>query len=218
MRRVIIEGKRVPVGKILCLGKNYAAHAREMNSDAPRSPIIFMKPSTAIIGNGEEIVIPQISKNVHHEVELVVALGKDARNIRQDDAFDFVAGYAIGLDMTMRDKQNEAKEGGNPWTISKGFDTSAPISRIVSKKNISDPQNLTIECRVNGAIRQRGWTGDMIFTIARIIEYASSLFTLERGDLIFTGTPEGVGRVRGGDTIEAELVGHVSMSNSVREG
>jgi 2-keto-4-pentenoate hydratase/2-oxohepta-3-ene-1,7-dioic acid hydratase in catechol pathway len=203
------------VGKILCLGKNYAEHAKEMMSDVPTVPIVFMKPSTAIIGGSDKIIIPKISKEVHHEVELVVVVGQDAKNILAKDAYNYIAGYAVGLDMTLRDVQSDAKKKGNPWTVAKGFDTSAPISEVIPKAQIKNPHDLIIICKVNGALRQKSSTGKMIFSIDKIIEYISSIFTLEEGDLIFTGTPEGVGQVKAGDIIEAELEGYIKISHQV---
>ena len=125
------SGKKFSVGKILCLGQNYADHAKEMGSQAPSTPIIFLKPSTAIIEDGQPIVLPRMSKNVHHEVELTVLLGKRGRNVPQEKAYDHVEGFGVGLDMTMRDVQKEAKVAGNPWSIAKGFDTSAPLSPFI---------------------------------------------------------------------------------------
>ena len=200
-------GKKYSVGKILCLGQNYADHAKEMGSKAPSSPIIFLKPSTAIIENGQPIVLPQMSKDVHHEVELTVLLGKRGKNIPRENAYEFVEGYGIGLDMTMRDLQKEAKAAGNPWSIAKGFDTSAPLSPFTPKKSIKDPDNLEITLSVNGTECQRSNTSNMIFKIDFIIAFLSTIFTLEEGDVIYTGTPEGVGRVSAGDVIDAEISG-----------
>jgi len=210
------SGKNIEVRKIFCLGKNYAEHAKEMHSEIPTTPVVFLKPSTAILINSEDIVIPKISHEPHHEVELIVAIGREGKNIKASHAYDYVLGYGIGLDMTLRDVQNEAKRKGNPWTVSKGFDTSAPVSDIIPKSNIPDPHKLTVRCTVNSNIRQEGSTGDMIFSIPAVIEYLSSLFTLEPGDIIFTGTPEGVGPVHDGDRITAELVGHISIAHTIR--
>lgn len=213
--RVQHIGKQLEVGKILCVGKNYAEHVKEMNSDVPESPVLFIKPSSAIISNGESIRLPKISKMVHHEVELVIAIGKTGKHIAAKNAHDIVLGYAIGLDMTLRDIQNEAKKKGLPWSVAKGFDTSAPVSDIISKEEIADPDNLSLRCTVNGIEKQKGSTRDMIFSTGKIIEYISSIFTLEPGDLIFTGTPEGVGQVTTGDVIEAELVGLAKITHPV---
>jgi acylpyruvate hydrolase len=198
-------GKEYPVGKILCLGRNYAEHAREMASAIPESPVVFLKPSSAVIHDGEEIVIPPISRDVHHEVEMVVAIGMPGKHIALTSAMNHVAGYAVGLDMTLRDVQSEAKKGGLPWTVAKGFDTSAPISTFVQRETIADPHNLRLSLSVNGQTRQESNTGNMIFRIDFVVSYLSSIFTLYPGDVIFTGTPEGVSRVVQGDTLEAFL-------------
>jgi len=218
MKSIRLQGSDnyIEVRKIFCLGKNYAEHAKEMHSEIPTTPVVFLKPSTAILTNGEDIVIPKISHEPHHEVELIVAIGREGKNIKATHAYDYLLGYGIGLDMTLRDVQNEAKRKGNPWTVSKGFDTSAPVSDIIPKSNIPDPHKLTVRCTVNSNIRQQGSTGDMIFSIPAVIEYLSSLFTLEPGDVIFTGTPEGVGPVHDGDRIVAELVGHISIAHTIR--
>lgn len=201
------SGKKFHVGKILCLGQNYANHAKEMGSTAAASPIIFLKPSTAIIENGEPIVIPEMSQDVHHEVELTVLLGKRGKNIPRSGAFDYVEGYGAGLDMTMRDRQKEAKAAGNPWAIAKGFDTSAPLSPFVPKSQVADPHHLDITLHVNGKLCQKSNTSEMIFKIDEIISFLSTIFTLEAGDVIYTGTPEGVGKVSAGDLIDAEIDG-----------
>ena len=203
------------VGKILCLGQNYAKHAKEMGSAAPSTPIIFLKPSTAIIENGDAIVLPTISDDVHHEVELTVLIGKQGKDISQSKAFDHVAGYGIGLDMTMRDRQKEAKAAGNPWSIAKGFDTSAPLSPFISKDQVNNPDNLEITLSVNGKERQHSNTSNMIYKIDYIIAFLSSIFTLEEGDVIYTGTPEGVGKVVAGDVIEAEIPGVGKLRHAV---
>lgn len=198
------------------MGRNYVEHAKEMNSEPPKEPIVFLKPSTALIRNNDEIRIPGISKLPHYETELVVAIGKNGKLIPRTQALQYILGYGIGLDMTLRDIQNEAKGKGLPWTVAKGFDTSAPVSDIVPSSKIKDPQDLGIRCMVNGIVRQEGSTKKMIFPVAAIIEYISSIFTLETGDLIFTGTPEGVGTVSDGDMIEAELISYVKISHKVR--
>ena len=205
------------VGKILCLGRNYAEHAREMKADIPEQPVVFLKPSTAIIHNGESIRIPAISRDVHHEVELVVVVGKEGRNIPGERAYDHVAGYAVGLDMTLRDLQSEAKKRGLPWSVAKGFDTSAPISLAVEKNRVADPHKLAISLEVNGVLKQHSNTGNMIFRIDSIVSFLSSIFTLEPGDLIFTGTPEGVGMVAAGDRLVAELDSVGTLAVDVRK-
>jgi 2-keto-4-pentenoate hydratase/2-oxohepta-3-ene-1,7-dioic acid hydratase in catechol pathway len=207
--------RTVPIGKIVCIGRNYAEHAKEMHSEVGAEPVIFLKPSTAVISDGMPILLPAVSKDVNHEVELIVAIGRTGKGIRAAEALSYVAGYGVGLDMTLRDLQAEAKRKGLPWSVAKGFDTSAPISRIIPASAIGDPQALTISCTVNGVLRQRASTSKMIFPVSRMIEFVSAIFTLEEGDLLYTGTPEGVGRVVAGDVITASLEGHISITHAV---
>src|SRR5512140_1708094 len=204
----------VNVGKCLCLGRNYPAHAKEMNAEVPENPVVFIKPSTAVVGNGSRVIIPPLSRELHHEVEMVVLIGKEGKNIPREKAYDHVAGYAVGLDMTLRDVQAEAKKKGLPWSIAKGFDTSAPVSAVMDKRFVPDPHALKLSLKVNGVRRQCSSTAHMIFRVDFIISYLSSVFTLEAGDLIFTGTPEGVGQVFPGDEMEAALesVGVLNIS------
>ncbi|MBS4029182.1 MAG: fumarylacetoacetate hydrolase family protein [Ignavibacteriales bacterium] len=203
------------VQKIFCIGKNYAEHAKEMQSDIPEFPVVFLKPTTALITNGEQICIPTISKQPHHEVELVVAIGKEGKNISESEAENYIFGYAVGLDMTLRDVQSEAKKKGLPWTIAKGFDTSAPVSSIVPKSFFSIPNPIEFFCTINGIEKQRGKSNEMIFSPTKLISFISKFFTLEVGDLIFTGTPSGVSEVHHGDIIEATLVGFTSIRHQV---
>jgi acylpyruvate hydrolase len=194
------------IRKIFCIGRNYADHAREMNAAIPEAPIFFLKPSTAIIGEGEAIRIPSISKDLHHEIEMTVLIGRGGKDILRGNALNHVAGYGIGLDMTLRDIQSDAKKKGLPWTLAKGFDTSAPISHFVPADEISDPHTLEVMLDVNGAIRQHSSTSNFIFKIDELIAYISKFFTFERGDIIFTGTPEGVAAAASGDRLEARLL------------
>lgn len=207
MSRVLFREskKSLDVGKILCLGRNYVAHAREMNSAIPESPVVFLKPATAIIHSNQNVVIPRFSTDVHHEVEMVVVIGRRARNVRIEDAFDFVEGYAVGLDMTLRDIQEVAKKKGLPWSVAKGFDTSAPVSMAVERSSVTNPHALDLTLKVNGKTRQQSNTRNMIFKIDFVVSYLSTVFTLEPGDLVFTGTPEGVGQIHAGDVLDAEL-------------
>ncbi|MBC8145004.1 MAG: fumarylacetoacetate hydrolase family protein [bacterium] len=207
----------LPVGKMLCVGKNYEKHAREMGSGVPADPVIFMKPATALVRSGGVVQIPRVSNEMHHELELVVVIGSTARDVSEADAMDCVLGYAVGLDMTLRDLQSTAKTRGEPWTIAKGFDTSAPISEVVAREMVPDPHALALRLTVNGEVRQQGSTRDMILTVPRILSYLSSIFTLERGDVVFTGTPEGVGQVIAGDRLFAEIEGLVAIEVTVSE-
>jgi 5-carboxymethyl-2-hydroxymuconate isomerase len=197
--------RSVQVGKILCLGRNYAEHAREMGSETPETPVVFLKPATAILKTGEKVKMPGFSREMHHEVELVVLIGRSGREIPRERAFEHVGGYGVGLDMTLRDVQANAKKKGLPWSVAKGFDTSAPVSPFVRKEDVADPHNLTLVLEVNGTVRQRSNTRNMVFGVDDIISYLSTVFTLEEGDLVFTGTPEGVGPVQSGDVLEATL-------------
>ena len=204
-------------GKLICVGRNYARHAAEMKSEVPDQPILFLKPATALIGNGGVVVLPPLSHDVHHEVELVVLIGRQGKNISEKEALTFVAGYAAGLDMTARDLQAEAKKKGQPWSVAKGFDTFAPLGEFVSPSAVEDPQTLSIELAINGTIRQSGYTGDMIFSVSYLISYISFIFMLMPGDLLYTGTPEGVGPVHEGDFIEARIDGLPPLSVTIQQ-
>jgi 2-keto-4-pentenoate hydratase/2-oxohepta-3-ene-1,7-dioic acid hydratase in catechol pathway len=193
--------------KIICLGRNYRKHAEELGNVVPDKPIIFLKPPSSLILEGEKIILPPQSQDVHHEVEFGVVIGKSGKNIIRAWAEEYIMGYCILLDITARDIQQEEKKRGAPWTLAKGFDTFAPVSQIVKKEEIPYPENLSIRLWVNNILRQDSNTGFMIFGIAELIEYLSSYMTLEAGDIIATGTPEGVGQIKAGDVVEAEIKG-----------
>ncbi len=202
--------------KIVAVGRNYVEHAKEMKSAVPKEPVIFLKPPSALIGPDSTILLPPQSRRVEHEVELGVIIGRRAKNVIEDEAMDHVYGYTVFLDITARDIQAEAKKKGLPWSVSKGFDTFAPVGpRIVPADELS-PENLEIWLRVNGEMRQRGSTGDMIFPIPFLISYISRIMTLEPGDIIATGTPAGVGEIREGDVIEAGIEGIGVLREKVR--
>ena len=217
MKFVHFQGtaEKIHVGKIVCIGRNYAEHAKEMKADLPDVPMFFLKPSTALLPDGGEIVIPTISSDMHHEVELVVLIGTGGSSIPAEHALKHVAGYGIGLDMTLRDVQAEAKKKGNPWTLAKGFDTSAPVSDFLPADLVSDPNALDILLKVNGQVRQSSNTSDFIFTVQQLIAYVSRFISFEAGDLIYTGTPEGVGPVRHGDTLAASLSARTTILASL---
>lgn len=191
--------------RIFCIGRNYARHAAEMNSPVPEEPMVFLKPSTALVRDQGNVILPAQSNDVHHEVELVAVIGKQGRHIVEQEALSYICGYGVGLDMTARDIQARAKKKGHPWSVAKGFDTFAPLGDLVPASHVSDPQSLDIKLSVNGTICQSGSTADMIFSVARLVSYCSSIFTLLPGDLIYTGTPEGVGPVQTGDVLEASI-------------
>jgi 2-keto-4-pentenoate hydratase/2-oxohepta-3-ene-1,7-dioic acid hydratase in catechol pathway len=209
-------GREASVGKLLCIGRNYAEHADEMESDVPDRPMVFLKPATAIIRSGETVRLPPQSHDVHHEIELVAVIGERGRRIPRADALDHVAGYAVGLDMTARDLQSEAKEKRHPWSVAKGFDTFAPLGPLVPAGEVGDPQALTLRLQVNGQTRQEANTRHMIFSVAELVHYCSQVFTLEPGDLLYTGTPSGVGPVEDGDELEATATGCGSLRVQVK--
>ncbi|MDE2833240.1 MAG: fumarylacetoacetate hydrolase family protein [Bacteroidota bacterium] len=194
-------GEVLRCGKVLCIGRNYAKHAAEMNHSVPSEPVVFLKPSTALVSPPDPVVLPALSDSVHHEAELVALIGQRCRNVAIVRALDYVAGYAVGLDMTARDLQATAKKRGHPWSVAKGFDTFAPLGSFVSSGAIADPQNLMLRLEVNGDTRQLGHTANMIFDVATLVAWCSTVFTLEPGDLLYTGTPDGVGPVDSGDAL-----------------
>ncbi|MEI7810955.1 MAG: fumarylacetoacetate hydrolase family protein [Ignavibacteria bacterium] len=194
-------------GKIVCVGRNYEEHARELGHNEPDEfPIIFLKPASNIIFSGEKVVHPSYSNNLHYETELVLLIGetvKDAKDL--DEAEKAIDGYGVGLDMTLRDIQNAAKDKGDPWTIAKCFDTAAVLSDFILKSEYRLTMNEVIRLKVNGEIRQNCSLNKMTHTPAQLVKYISSVMTLEKGDLIYTGTPAGVSRVVKGDKLEAEI-------------
>lgn len=204
-----VEGTsaRFPVARIFCVGRNYAEHAREMGHDPNREPpFFFMKPNTAIL-DGRDFPYPAQTKDVHHEMELVVAIGKGGANIPEAQALAHVYGYAAGLDMTRRDLQSEAKKAGRPWDTGKAFDHSAPCAAIVPAARIGHPARGAVVLEVNGEVKQKGNLAELIWKIPEMIAYLSTLFELKAGDLIFTGTPAGVGPVRKGDVLKGSVAG-----------
>jgi 5-carboxymethyl-2-hydroxymuconate isomerase len=198
-------GERLRVGKILAVGRNYADHIVEMGNRPDTPPVLFTKPATAIVHDGGVVRIPAGVGEVHHEVELVVVIGKRGRSIREEEAPEHVLGYAVGLDMTLREVQAEAKRKGEPWALAKGFDTSAPVSTVAPAEEVGDGAGLELALDVNGERRQAGSTSQMLVPVAALVAVASRWVTLEPGDLLFTGTPAGVGPVSPGDVLEASL-------------
>ena len=208
--------RRFPVHRIYCVGRNYAAHAIEMGHDPDREPPFFFQknPDTLIPGGGE-FPYPDKSEDVHYELELVVALARGGRDIPVEQALDCVYGYGVGLDMTRRDLQGEAKKMGRPWDVGKAFDHSAPCSEIVPAEIIGHPDAGAIWLRVNGEMRQEGDLNQMIWKVPEIIAYLSGLFTLAPGDLVFSGTPAGVGPTVRGDRLDGGVAGVGELSVSV---
>lgn len=216
MRQIRIVGseRTFPLGKIVCIGRNYAEHIRELGNEVPDQPILFMKPASSVIGEGEEIVIPTYSQDCHHEVELAVLIGRITKKIRAGEAMSAVAGYGVAIDLTLRDVQSQQKSKGLPWEIAKGFDTACPLSDFVAAESVSDPQNLSIVLKVNDDVRQNASTALMLRPIAQLIAEISAIFTLEPGDIILTGTPAGVSRLQSGDRVTATIseVGTLNVS------
>ncbi len=195
-----------PVSRVYCVGRNYAEHAVEMGHDPDRElPFFFAKPADAVVPNGGVLPFPSATEDLHHEIELVVALGEGGANLSASDALSRVFGYAVGLDMTRRDLQAEAKKAGRPWDMAKGFDRSAPTSAIRPVSEIGHPERGSIWLRINDELRQQGDLNQQIWKVPETIAYLSTLVELRPGDLIMTGTPKGVGPVRRGD----RLVGHI---------
>lgn len=206
--------QQFPVRRVYCVGRNYADHAREMGSDPDREPPFFFckaNDSQSIIpvktGETAKLPYPTLTQNLHFELELVVAIGKEGQNIAVENAHEHIFGYAIGLDMTRRDLQNQMKQGGRPWEIGKAFDYSAPIGDIVAKEHLPNIDNANIQLTVNGDVKQTSNISHLIWSIDETIANLSTYFTLKAGDLIFTGTPAGVGAVVKGDTMIGEIDG-----------
>jgi fumarylpyruvate hydrolase len=204
----VLGGGLFPVRRIFCVGRNYAAHAREMGHDPDReAPFFFCKPADSVLTGGRDMAYPTQTADLHHEMELVVALGAGGADIAEADALGKIWGYAAGLDMTRRDLQNEAKKAGRPWDMAKGFDDSAPIGLLVPASHLPDPTRGKIELKVNGVVRQTSDLSMLIWSIAETIAYLSRLVRLEAGDLIYSGTPEGVAAVQRGDLMEGFVEG-----------
>lgn len=205
---VVGEQKLFPVGRVFCVGRNYAEHAREMGNDPDREPpFFFMKMSDAIVPGGGEVSYPMGTTDLHHEVELVVALGKGGESIRIEHARDYIFGYAVGLDLTRRDLQASAKKMGRPWDFGKSFAQSAPISSITPANVCGDLSGRAITLSVNNIIKQQGTLDDMIWDVCETISYLSNFYRLRAGDLIFTGTPAGVGALQRGDKLLGSIDG-----------
>ena len=208
------NGKQLNPGKIIGLGRNYLDHIRELGNTVPERAVIFCKPQTSLLENNGTIILPEFANECHHELELAVLIGKSGKKIALEEAHEYIAGYAVALDLTLRDLQSELKEKGLPWDIAKGFDTSCPLSSFVPADQVTDPNNLNLLLKVNGEIRQQGNTAQMMRSVEEIIAEISIYFTLEPGDIILTGTPAGVARINSGDLLEGTIdqVGSLKVS------
>jgi len=204
----VAGGGSFPVRRVFCVGRNYAEHAREMGGDPTREePFFFTKPADALLINGADMPYPSKTADLHHEMELVIAIGTGGKDIPEAEALSHVYGYAAGLDMTRRDLQNTAKKTGRPWDMAKGFDLSGPIGEIVPASQAGHPAAGKIALTVNGTVRQSSDLAKQIWNVEETISYLSGLVELQPGDLIFTGTPEGVAAVGKGDVLEGEIAG-----------
>ncbi len=194
--------------KIIAIGRNYAEHAKELNNPVPTTPVIFMKPDTALLKDNKPFYHPDFSQDVHHEIELVLKISKEGKHISEKFASGYFDEIGLGIDFTARDIQARHKEKGLPWELAKGFDGSAPISEFLPKEQFADLYDLNLKLDVNGQTRQNGNTKDLLFSFEKLIAFVSQYITLKKGDLIFTGTPEGVAAVKQGDHLQGYLNEH----------
>ena len=202
--------------KIIAIGRNYAEHAKELNNPVPTLPVIFMKPDTALVKDNKPFYHPDFSEDVHHEIELVLKVCKEGKHISEKFAGSYFDEIGLGIDFTARDIQNKHKEKGLPWELAKSFDDSAPVSTFIPKADFEDLYNIDFKLDINGETRQIGNTKDLIFSFERIIAFVSQYITLKKGDLIFTGTPEGVSKVSVGDHLEGYLSGNKLLNFYVK--
>jgi len=218
MKKTTIKriNQQIPIGKIVCIGRNYAEHAKELGNEVPAKPVLFLKPASAVIYSGEDIIHPTFGNDLHHEVELVILIGVKVKEASLEEAENAITGYGVGLDMTLRDVQSKLKSKGHPWTLAKCFDTSA----VISDFNLKDDYKLSLDEKItlsiNGVIKQEDTLARMIFNPAEIVEYVSSVMTLEKGDLIFTGTPAGVSKVNRGDKLVGKIEGIAELTCGIR--
>jgi len=201
--------------KIFCVGRNYSEHAKELNNAVPTEPVIFMKPATAVLKNGDTFYYPDFSKSIHYECELVLKISKNGKHIDEKFAHKYFDEITVGIDFTARDLQNKLKEKGLPWELAKAFDGSAVLGDFVSVDSLASNDEILFSLNKNNSSVQQGNSKDMIFSFAKIISFVSSYFTLQKGDLIYTGTPQGVGEVAKGDLLEGFLFGKKLMACKV---
>jgi 2-keto-4-pentenoate hydratase/2-oxohepta-3-ene-1,7-dioic acid hydratase in catechol pathway len=216
-QHVFLDGTKcsLPTGKVVCVARNYYDHIKELDNPVPSEPIFFIKPATAVQSLAEPIVIPGYSKNLHHETELAVLFGKPLSKAKADQIEDAIVGYGIGLDLTLRDVQQQLKEKGYPWEKAKAFDGSCPLSPFVTKEKLADPQDTFLKLTVNGTVRQHESTKLMINKLIDLIVISSAYFTYQPGDVLLSGTPAGVGQLRSGDVLELELDGKYRFQTRV---
>lgn len=202
--------------KIVCIGRNYANHAKELDNPIPKEPLFFIKPDSAVLRNNDDFYLPDFSNDVHYEVEIYVKVHKKGKNIQEKFAPKYYNEIGIGIDITARDIQSICKEKGLPWEKAKGFDGSAPMSKTLPLSDFDDVNAINFELHINGKVVQKGFTGDMLFNVNQIIAEASRYFMFKIGDVVFTGTPEGVGKLNAGDHLEAYIEGKKMMDFRVK--
>ena len=202
--------------KILAVGRNYSEHAKELNNPVPTEPVVFLKPDTALLREGKPFFHPDFSNDIHYEVELVVKIGKEGKHIAEKFALNYIESIGIGIDFTARDLQEKCKQKGLPWEIAKAFDHSAPIGTFINISDFKDLKNISFSLKKNNETVQTGNSSDMIFSFEQIISYLSKRFTLKKGDLIFTGTPAGVGKISIGDHFQAYIENQLLLSLEVK--
>lgn len=210
------QSKAVQVRNIFCIGRNYAAHIAELGNRPEEDPVVFIKPTSALHPPGTPIVLPAHSRDVHYEAELVLLVGQGGKNIPENKALQYIAGYGLGLDLTARDLQTKAKQGGLPWAVAKGFDCAATVTQFVPAEHIEQPHQIEFQMYLNGQLRQHGDIRKMLFPLPFIVHYLSKVFTLQEGDLIFTGTPEGVGALNSQDAVRLVLPNLIDTEFMVR--
>lgn len=202
--------------KIICVGRNYAEHAKELGNEKPEAPVLFLKPKTSLLPPGKDFYYPELTQDLHYECELVIKIAKNGRHIQEKFAHKYYSEISLGIDFTARDLQSKIKAKGLPWEIAKAFDNSAPVGKFLPLPEDRDIQDLQFSLKINGEEKQKGHTADMLFRINEVIAYASRFFTLNTGDLLFTGTPEGVGPVKVHDHLEAFLEGQKVLDLKVK--
>ena len=215
MSNVSLENRAVRVNNIFCIGRNYVDHIAELKNETPTEPVVFMKPNNSIIDSGKPLVLPAYSQSVHYECELVLLIGKDADGVNAADPLAIIAGYGIGLDLTARDVQSRLKEKGLPWTKAKGFRGAAALSDFVAAEKLAHPQDCEFTFKINGELRQHGRTSHMIYPLAAILKELAETYGLREGDVVFTGTPAGVGELHSSDKLELDLAGLVQAGFTV---
>jgi 2-keto-4-pentenoate hydratase/2-oxohepta-3-ene-1,7-dioic acid hydratase in catechol pathway len=209
------ETLNLPLGKVVCVGRNYAEHAKELGNEIPDAPILFIKPATSVVSLENGFSIPQDQGSVHHEAEIALLISKQAKNIPADNAWDFASHVSVALDLTLRDVQSQLKEKSHPWEIAKGFDGACPLGKWVAVSELSNKECIAIELYKNGEQKQQGDSTQMITSVPDLIAYISTIFTLQPGDVILTGTPAGVGPLTNGDQLKAVLDNQFSFHANV---